>query len=234
MHGRARGYALSQAGKESSLTSSFRRPSGATEGTRWVVSVKINCLFDEMTSPKELKPHPKNRNKHPFDQIDRLANILLYQGFRYPIKVSKLSGYITSGHGRVLAAQKLGLKEVPVSYQDYSDEAQEYADVIADNAIAAWSELDLSGINSDLPDFGPELDIEMLGLKNFILEPLEKLNYQPESPDMPEFTAEDKTSYRRVVVNFLNDEDAGEFFRIIGQNDTGNTKSIWFQPQQEV
>lgn len=135
------------------------------------MNVKIHCPHDEMVSPDKLKPHPKNRNSHPDDQIARLAKILEYQGFRYPVKVSKLSGYITSGHGRVLAAKSLGLKEVPVSYQDYTDEAQEYADIIADNAIASWSELDLSGINTDLPDFGPELDIEMLGIKEFSLVP---------------------------------------------------------------
>lgn len=53
--------------------------------------MKVRCAHDRMVSLSDLKPHPKNRNKHPPDQIARLAQILHYQGWRYPIKVSSLS-----------------------------------------------------------------------------------------------------------------------------------------------
>jgi len=122
-----------------------------------------NC---ELVPTKKLKSHPKNRNKHPDYQIDRLAKILMFQGFRYPIKVSNQSGFITSGHGRLLAAKKIGWKDVPVSYQDYESPAQEYADVQADNAIASWAELDLDGINTDLSDLGPDFDLDFLGIES--------------------------------------------------------------------
>lgn len=128
-----------------------------------------------MVKVKDLIPHPENPNKHPDEQITRLAEILEYQGWRYPIKVSKASGYITAGHGRLLAAKKLGLKVVPVNFQDYDSEEQEYADVTADNAIALWAELDLAAINAKLPDLGPEFNIDTLGIKDFILEPAEKV-----------------------------------------------------------
>lgn len=131
----------------------------------------VHCPHDAMVSVKELKPHPKNRNEHPKEQIERLAKILEYQGWRYPIKVSKPSGFITSGHGRLAAAKHLKLKEVPVSFQDYMDEAQEYADLQADNAIASWSELDLSGINSDIVDLGPDFDLDLLGISEFTVVP---------------------------------------------------------------
>ena len=134
----------------------------------------IHCQYSKLVPIQELKPHPKNRNDHPDDQIDRLVEILKYQGWRYPVKVSNQSGYITSGHGRVMAAKKMGLKEVPVSYQDYKDEAQEYADIIADNAIASWSELNLSAINDDIPDLGPDFNIDLLGIKGFEIDPSEK------------------------------------------------------------
>lgn len=131
----------------------------------------VHCPHDKLVSIKELKAHPQNRNQHPKDQIERLAKILDYQGWRYPIKVSKRSGFITSGHGRLEAAKHLKLKEVPVSFQDYTDEAQEYADLQADNAIASWSELDLSAINTDIGDLGPDFDIDLLGIQNFTIEP---------------------------------------------------------------
>lgn len=131
----------------------------------------IRCPHDAVVSVKDLKPNPLNRNSHPKDQLERLAKILEYQGWRYPIKVSKRSGLITSGHGRLEAAKLLKWKEVPVSYQEYESEEQEYADTVSDNSIASWSELDLSGINSDLTDLGPDFDIDLLGIKEFSLVP---------------------------------------------------------------
>jgi DNA modification methylase len=136
----------------------------------------IRCSHAGVLSIADLKAkfHPKNRNKHPESQIARLAEILKYQGVRYPAKISNRSGNITSGHGRILAAEHNGWDVFPVDYQDYDSEEQEYADVQADNAIALWAELDFSGINADLPDLGPDFDIDMLGIKNFVLEPAEK------------------------------------------------------------
>ena len=128
--------------------------------------MQIRCKYDELVSPKKLKAHPKNRNKHKKEQIERLAKILEYQGWRYPVKVSKQSGYITSGHGRVLAAKKLKC-EVPINYQDYDNDDMEYADVQSDNAIAAWSELDMDGINDDLDSLADDFDRELLGIENF-------------------------------------------------------------------
>lgn len=136
--------------------------------------MQIHCLYDKLLDPKDLNPHPKNRNTHPKEQIDRLAKILKYQGWRYAVKVSKLSGFVTSGHGRIEAAKQIQC-QIPVVYQNYDSEEQEYADVQADNAIASWAELDLSGINADIGDLGPDFDIDVLGLKDFTIEPAEKI-----------------------------------------------------------
>lgn len=100
--------------------------------------------------------------------------LIEYQGFRQPIIVSNRSGLVVAGHGRLEAAKKLGLAEVPVAFQDFEDDEQEYAFGISDNAIASWAELDLSGINMDLPDFGPDLNLDNLGIKDFVLEPFDK------------------------------------------------------------
>lgn len=132
--------------------------------------MKIHCPYDKLINPKELKPNPKNPNAHDKDQIERLCKILEYQGWRYPIKVSNQSGFITSGHGRLACSLKMNLKEVPVSYQDYDNEDQEYADLVSDNAIASWSNLDLSQINLEVPNLAPEFNIELLGIKNFTID----------------------------------------------------------------
>jgi hypothetical protein len=112
---------------------------------------------------------------------------LEYQGWRYPVKVSKQTGLVTSGHGRILAAKRNGWKEVPVSFQDYEDETQEIADVTSDNAIASWAELDLSMVNAFAPDLGPDFDIDLLGIKDFVLEPAEKFEGDEDAvPEVPE------------------------------------------------
>lgn len=146
----------------------------------------VHCLYDKLVPLSELKPHPKNRNQHPIEQIERLAKILKYQGWRYPVKVSKRSGFVTAGHGRIEAAQANGWKEIPVNFQDYDSDEQEYADVQADNAVASWAELDLSGINTDIGDLGPDFDIELLGIKDFTVEVADKLDPQTDEDEIPE------------------------------------------------
>lgn len=147
--------------------------------------MKINCLYDKLVPLEDLHPHPNNRNDHPKEQVERLAKILEYQGWRYPIKVSKLTGFITAGHGRLEAAKLLRWKDFPVNYQDYENEDQEYADLIADNSIASWSELDFSGINADLGDLDPSFDIDLLGLKDFKIDVAEHYGDEDEVPETP-------------------------------------------------
>ena len=143
--------------------------------------MKVHCKYDDIISVDELKFHPKNPNEHSGDQVVRLARILEYQGFRYPIKISNQSGFITSGHGRVLAAKHNGWEKVPVNYQDYENSDQEYADLIADNSIASWSELNLAAINIDIQDLdGADFDIDLLGIRDFTIEPMDKLSSEKE------------------------------------------------------
>ncbi len=134
----------------------------------------IHAKEIQLVPLKDIKLNPKNRNKHPKEQIDRLVEIMKYQGFRRPGTISNQTGLLVCGEGRYLAAKAMGLKSMPVMYQDYESEEQEYADGIADNAIDKWADLDLAGINLDITDLGPELNLEMLGLANFVLEPTEK------------------------------------------------------------
>ena len=133
----------------------------------------IKCSYTELIPLHKLVEHPKNPNKHPDEQIKRLSEIIDYQGMRSPIVVSLLSGFITKGHGRLAALKRLGWENAPIDYQEYADEAQEYADIVADNAISSWADLDLSIINQDFLDLGPDLDIDMLGIKDFAIEPIE-------------------------------------------------------------
>lgn len=132
------------------------------------VAVQINEIV--MLEPKKLVPHPKNPNKHSKDQIDRLVKLYRYQGIRNPIVVSRLTGFIIAGHGRWEAALKAKVPLVPVSYQEFENEDQEYAYMVSDNAVALWADLDLSKINLQVPELGPDFDIEHLAIKDFKLD----------------------------------------------------------------
>ena len=136
--------------------------------------MKVHCKYDELVAVGELKAHPKNPNKHPKDQIKRLAQVLDYQGWRYPVKVSEATGFVTSGHGRIEAAKLNGWDKVPVNYQEYESAEQEYADVVSDNSIASWAELDLASINAMVPDLGPDFDIDLLGIEGFEIDVADK------------------------------------------------------------
>ncbi len=104
--------------------------------------IKIHCAFDKMIETGSLVPHPQNPNKHPDKQIEKLAVLIRFHGWRHPITISKRSGFIVSGHCRLAAAKALKLKTVPVDYQPFLNEAEEWAVMVSDNIVQEFSELD--------------------------------------------------------------------------------------------
>ena len=132
--------------------------------------IEVKCQFKEMVDPLTLVPHPRNPNKHPSHQIGLLSKLIKHQGWRHPIIVSKQSGFIVAGHGRLEAALKLKAEVVPVDYQDFENEAQEYQFMASDNAIQELAELDLSMVKDDVLNFGPDFDLDMLGLPDFKID----------------------------------------------------------------
>lgn len=135
--------------------------------------VPVFCAHDEIVPIEKLIPNPKNPNKHPDEQIQLLGRITRQTGWRQPITVSTRSGFIVKGHGRLLAARLEGLTEAPVDYQNYASEAEEYADLTADNRIAELSEIDqkmLADIFADI-DTG-ELPLELTGYTDEEVESL--------------------------------------------------------------
>ena len=136
--------------------------------------IAVFCAHDKIIETDSLVGNPRNPNKHPAEQIDALAKIIKRQGWRHPIVISNRSGFVVKGHGRLLAAKKLGVSEVPVDYQNYESEASEYADLMADNKIQEFSELDeklSADILQDIKDSG-DIDLEMSAFTEAALEEL--------------------------------------------------------------
>lgn len=148
--------------------------------------IRIESKEIKLVPLDEIKLNPENRNTHRKEQIDQLAAIIKYQGFREPGVISNRSGILIAGEGRYLAAKKLKLEFMPCIYQDFESVEQEYAYGISTNAIASWSELNLSQINIDIGMLGPEFDINLLGIEGFEIEVADKLPPGSDEDEVPE------------------------------------------------
>ena len=89
-----------------------------------------------------LRPYERNPRTHSEAQVDQIAASMVEFGWTNPVLVDEQGG-VLAGHGRLLAARKLGLAEVPVIRFEHLSEAQKRAYLIADNQLAlqaGWSE----------------------------------------------------------------------------------------------
>ena len=89
----------------------------------------------EIKSTEELIPYAKNARTHSEAQVNQIAASITEFGFTNPILVDGTKSII-AGHGRLMAAKKLGLNQVPVVILDHLTEAQKRAYIIADNKLA--------------------------------------------------------------------------------------------------
>ena len=134
--------------------------------------VKVHCAFEKAVDVVDLVEHPRNPNKHGDKQIALLAKIIRNQGWRNPIVVSADSGFIVAGHGRLMAAKVLNVEQVPVDYQPFDNEAEEYAHLIADNRIAELAEADKSELAKLVRELEDKIDLDLTGFDAPSLEEL--------------------------------------------------------------
>lgn len=130
------------------------------------MSFAVKCAHDAIVAVEELYPHPENPNEHPEDQLEFFRAILDYQGWRRPITVSTLSGFVVKGHGALMTARSAGETHVPVDYQDYPDEASEIADMVADNQLARLSTMNagkLRELTTGLSSIEGGFDLKLTG-----------------------------------------------------------------------
>lgn len=185
--------------------------------------MKINCSYSELHDVDTLQPHPRNTNNHPEKQIRYLAKIIDYTGQRAPIVVSKRSGFITKGHLRLAAVKELGWEKVAIDIQDYESEAQEYADLEADNNIARMAEHDAAKTAENIRDLALEdFDFELMGLEEF------KVDVLDDAPDIPDIEEAGTRQYAFIVTHEQAEtiDRAVSAAKSLGEfADTGNSNS---------
>jgi DNA modification methylase len=120
----------------------------------------------------KLQPYDRNARTHSPEQVAQIAASIVEFGFLNPILVDSSAG-IVAGHGRLLAARKLGLAEVPVVVLDHLSETQRRAYIIADNKLALNAGWDEALLEAELREL--KADGFDLGLVGFTDEELEAI-----------------------------------------------------------
>ena len=145
----------------------------------------------ERRQVNSLVPYARNSRTHSPEQVSQIAASITEWGFTSPILVDE-AGTIIAGHGRVLAAQQLGLTELPVMTATGWTEAQKQAYIIADNKLALNAGWDMELLKVEMVELdGLDFDLGLIGfdddeLSNLLADETEGLTDEDAVPDVPE------------------------------------------------
>jgi hypothetical protein len=147
----------------------------------------------ELWQVDKLIPYARNPRTHSDAQVAQIAASIAAFGFNNPILVDTKAGII-AGHGRLLAARKLRMKEVPVIILDHLTETQKRAYIIADNQLALNAGWDDDLLRVELATLQEEeFDVSLVGFDSDELARLsaavdaaEGLTDEDAVPDLPE------------------------------------------------
>ena len=114
---------------------------------------------------EKLIPYARNSRTHSDDQVAQIAASIKEFGFTNPVLIDKEDGII-AGHGRVMAARKLGLKDIPCLRLGHLSETQKRAYVIADNKLALNAGWDTEMLKVEFADLKEQgFDLELTGFE---------------------------------------------------------------------
>jgi DNA modification methylase len=147
----------------------------------------------EVRDTESLIPYANNSRTHSNAQVSQVAASIKEFGFTNPVLIDEQGGII-AGHGRVMAAKKLGLAEVPCVVLDGLSEAQKKAYIIADNKLALNSGWDADMLKVEMERLGElGFDLSLTGFDDIELgelfgepEQIEGLTDEDEVPEAPE------------------------------------------------
>jgi site-specific DNA-methyltransferase (adenine-specific) len=147
----------------------------------------------EMIGIEKLIPYAKNSRTHSEEQVAQLAGSIKEFGFNNPVLIGQ-DDVIIAGHGRVMAARKVGLMEVPCIRLTHLTETQRKAYIIADNRLALNAGWDNELLTIELNDLlADNFALDILGfdadeLKNLLdpVKPTEGLTDEDAVPETPE------------------------------------------------
>lgn len=152
---------------------------------------------------EKLIPYAKNARTHSDEQVAQIARSIKEFGFNNPVLVDK-DNSIIAGHGRVMAARKLGMDKVPVVILDHLTESQRKAYILADNRIALNSGWDSSMLFVELQDLKDDIDLSLLGFDpdelDSLLNPVKETEGLTDEDAVPEVPVEPKTKLGDIYI----------------------------------
>lgn len=151
----------------------------------------------EQIGIEELIPYAKNSRTHSDEQVAQLAGSIKEFGFNNPVLVDK-DNSIIAGHGRVMAARRLGLTQVPCIRLEHLTETQRKAYIIADNRLALNAGWDNQMLTVELNDLkADDFNLDLLGFDvdelNALLDPVELTEGKTDEDEVPEVPEEPVT-----------------------------------------
>jgi DNA modification methylase len=151
----------------------------------------------EWVQTSSLVPYARNSRTHSDAQVAQIAGSIKEFGFNNPVLIDQ-DGGIIAGHGRVMAAQKLGLEKVPAVKLEHLTETQRKAYVIADNRLALNAGWDDQMLTLELQELdGENFDLSLLGFEadelNALLNPIKETEGLTDEDAVPEVPEEPKT-----------------------------------------
>jgi ParB-like chromosome segregation protein Spo0J len=159
-----------------------------------------------------LIPYARNSRTHSEAQVAQIAGSIREFGFTNPVLIDAENGII-AGHGRIMAAQKLGLAEVPCIRLDHLTETQRKAYVIADNKLALNSGWDDSMLALELAELQDvDYNLELLGfgkdeLNSIFTEEEKKITDDVKIPTCFEVIAEcNDEGEQNMIYNILTEK----------------------------
>jgi ParB-like chromosome segregation protein Spo0J len=160
----------------------------------------------EQVAVSALIPYARNSRTHSDEQVAQIAASIREFGFTNPVLIDADSGII-AGHGRVMAARKLGMSEVPCLRLGHLSDTQKRAYIIADNKLALNSGWDNEMLRVEFAEL--ELEGCDLAITGFAIEEIEALKFDNDAEaEMPELKDGDKEPFQQKTFT-LHDDQAG-------------------------
>lgn len=185
-------------------------------------------------APDQLLANPANWRIHPKAQQDAMKGVLDQVGWVQSVIVNRRTGHLVDGHMRVSLALREDAATIPVAYVDLSPEEEALVLATLDPlaALAGTDKEKLAELLAEVSTDSAELTnvLNNLGNDNSGMTATERL---AEWTGMPEFTQDDQTSWKQLIVHFNTPEDLEAFAKLVGQTLTPKTRSIWF-PEAEI
>ena len=163
----------------------------------------------EVVDINSVVPYGLNNRIHSESQVDSLASSIAEYGFNQPIVVDE-KNVVLVGHGRLMAAKKLNLKEIPIYRKTDLTEAQKKAYRIVDNKVASDGSYDFKNLELDIQSLKEmDYDFEPYKLDDLLPDPItdEDLEPEEETPEVDPIT--DSVSITLVVP--LDEKDSFQF-----------------------